>query len=398
MAIILKNSNYNGEVLEQILVLASTGNELVEKGLIRIEPDVTDKFSIPRIKTGKMLRKRVEQPTDSDGKGDFEYSEVTLTPQEFMAFTTFNPKSFEKIWRKWQPKGNLVFSELPPEAQNVLLAEMAKTIKFELGDHMINGVFGDSDTELFNGIVTRIMSNNSRIVVDPTGLTTMLGKLKAVKAAIPLAMRSNPGLRIVMSTADFDQYDEELTQQPNKGADYTTMNVPSYKGIKIESLANWPSGLIIATICGMDNTTNMWGATSLVDDSNVIQIDKLTNSGERYFFKMLMKMDTNVAFGEECIVLDARSGGGVIDSIEVTPEDLIFPAEGSDQAVVVTATSAYTVGAAPVGFTAVKNEWGLMITAAANAGETAKSGSITLSLTGTAETAVINLSQPAPGA
>ena len=66
MAIILINSNYDGEVLEKILTKASTGNELVQKGLIHIEPNITKKFSIPRIKTGKMLQKRKEQPKQSD--------------------------------------------------------------------------------------------------------------------------------------------------------------------------------------------------------------------------------------------------------------------------------------------------------------------------------------------
>ena len=44
MAIILINSNYDGEVLEKILTKASTGNELVQKGLIHIEPNITKKF------------------------------------------------------------------------------------------------------------------------------------------------------------------------------------------------------------------------------------------------------------------------------------------------------------------------------------------------------------------
>lgn len=398
MAINIKNTNYSGEVLEKLLTVAATGNELVDKGLIHIEPNVSDKFSIPRIKGGTMLQKRKEQPTGDDSKGDFEYSEVVLKPVDFMAFTTFNPRSFESIWRKWQPKGNLVFSELPAEAQNALLAELAKCVKFELGNHFINGVEGTTDAELFNGIVTRIMSNNNVIKADPSGLTTMIGKLTAVKEKIPAALRTNPGLRILMSINDFDTYDAELTAQPNKGANYTDMNVERFKGIQIVPMAQWPDSLIVCTICGMDMTTNLWAAVNLQDDMDVIMIDKLTNSGERYFFKMLMKADTNIAFGEECVVLDARSGGGAIDSIEATPEDLIFPAEGSTQAVFVTATSAYTVGAAPAGFTAVKNEFGLLITAASNTGETAKSGSITLTLTGTSETAVINLDQPAPGA
>jgi hypothetical protein len=64
--------------------VAATGNELVDKGLIHIEPNVSDKFSIPRIKGGTMLQKRKEQPTGDDSKGDFDYSEVVLKPVDFI--------------------------------------------------------------------------------------------------------------------------------------------------------------------------------------------------------------------------------------------------------------------------------------------------------------------------
>ena len=109
MAIRVDNTNYNGEVLERILTVATTSNELVEKGLIYVIPGVEKKISIPRLKTGKMLQKRKEDPQVTDSKGDFSYSEQTLEPHDFMAFTVFNPRAFEQIWRKWQPKGNLVF-------------------------------------------------------------------------------------------------------------------------------------------------------------------------------------------------------------------------------------------------------------------------------------------------
>lgn len=97
MAIILINSNYDGEVLEKILTKACTGNELVQKGLIHIEPNITKKFSIPRMKTGKMLQKRKEQPKQSDAKGTFSYDEKALIPHEFMAFTTFNPEPLKRF-------------------------------------------------------------------------------------------------------------------------------------------------------------------------------------------------------------------------------------------------------------------------------------------------------------
>ena len=45
---------------------------------------------------------------------------------------------------------------------------------------------------------------------------------------------------------------------------------------------------------------------NLQDDEEVIQIDKWMNSSELYFFKLLMKADTEIAFGEEFVVLDTR--------------------------------------------------------------------------------------------
>ena len=325
------NTNYAGEVLEMLLTRAATSNELVEKGLIHMEPGVEKAYFLPRMKTGKMLQKRKEMPTSQDSKGDFTYDERALIPVDFMAYTEFNPRSFENIWRKWQPKGNLVFSELPAEGQNALLREMSKQVKFELGFHFINGILGDDDDHLFNGIVTRMLSDKDVIYV-VSGETSMLKKLKAVKDSIPTTMRSNPGLRILMSVTDFDQYDEELTQQPNKGANYTDMNVERYKGIRIVPLSSWPEGLIVATVCGMDYDTHLWAADNLVDDMDVIQIDKVTNAGEKYFFKMLMKADTNIAWGVEVVLLDSREvedaelSGTTITlkspsgQIEITPE------------------------------------------------------------------------------
>lgn len=43
MAIIVRNTNYSGEVLEQLLTLAATSNEIVEKGLIMVIPGVEKK-------------------------------------------------------------------------------------------------------------------------------------------------------------------------------------------------------------------------------------------------------------------------------------------------------------------------------------------------------------------
>lgn len=306
MAIVVKNTNYNGEVLERILTVATTSNELVEKGLIMVIPGVEKKLSVPRLKTGKMLQKQKVNPTLDDSQGDFNYSEHELNPKDFMAFTVFNPRTFETVWRKWQPKGNLVFSELPPEAQNALLDALSKQVQFELGWHYVNGEYGDDDEHLMDGILTQAAKDAECVVVDPVGSDTMVAKLKAIRASIPKAMRENPRLRIVMSVEDFDKYDDELTEREHKNSDETEVNRKRFKGITIETVSSWPEGVIVATLCSPDSDGNLFAAVNLQDDESVVQIDKYAAASELYFFKLLMKADTNIAFGEEFVVMDSR--------------------------------------------------------------------------------------------
>lgn len=198
MPVNIQNTNYSGEVLGKILTLAATGNEIVEKGLIMVIPNVEKSISLPRIKSGNMLQKRKEDPTVADAKGDFDYSEKKLTPVDFMALTVFNPRTFEGVWRPFQPKGNMVFRELNSEVQNTLLSELIKQVKFELCNLYINGEYvdGGTDKQLMNGILTQ-MAKDEDVVVVNSSATTMLGKLKDVRAAIPITIRNNPKLRIL---------------------------------------------------------------------------------------------------------------------------------------------------------------------------------------------------------
>ena len=329
MAIVVKNTNYNGEVLESILTVASTGNDLVAKGLIMVIPGVEKKISLPRLKSGKMLRKRKANPTVDDSKGDFDYSEKSLEPEDFMAFSTFNPRTFEDIWRPYQPKGNLVFAELPPVAQNALLEALSKQVQFELGWHYVNGEYVNDDKDdehLMDGILTQAAKDDECIIVDTTDCDSMLDTLKSIRKAIPKAMRQNPNLTIIMSPEDFDCYDDELSKYEHKHSDETEVNGKRYKSIPIEVVSSWPEGVVVATLCSPDADGNLFAAVNLQDDEHVIQIDKVSNMSELYFVKILMKADTNIAFGEEFVVADLRKDpkfvyAGAVKSDEAVVSD-----------------------------------------------------------------------------
>lgn len=311
------NTNYTGEVLEQILAKATLDNELVKAGLIHVEPNIEKKWFIPQIVVGDILQKRKEMPTSEDVKGDFTYSEKVLEPMDFMAYTEFNPRTFEGIWRKWQPSGNLVFRELPADVQSQLLDVLLRKVSEELGNQYINGRYGTGDAKLVNGIIARIFADGSINRVSTTE-TTMVKKLQAIKKAVPKAIRQKGNLKFIMSIDDADAYDAELKSQSNKNADWTQTQTLAFGGVPVVALANWPVGLIVCTLADDSLNGNFFAAVNLQSDENVIQVDKLVANGEKYFFKMLMKADTNIAWGEYVTVLDERSGA------ELAPADNVL--------------------------------------------------------------------------
>lgn len=303
-------SNYGGEFLEQLLVKVTTGNELVSGGHIRVVPGVKKKYSIPRLLTSKMLQKRIEQPKEGDEKGKFDIDEVVLEPLDFMAFTTFNPRAFEQIWRPFQPTGNLVFRELDPAVQIQLVQELAKVVDFELGYHYINGTAGTGADEFFDGLLSRIISHPNTIKAGtastPIAQANVIASLEAVRNKIPKAVRRSPNLKYFMSVDDADLYDDTLTKREHKGANYTERNLERYKGVRIVPLVDWPKDVIVAAVASIDLDSNFWAAVDFADDEEIVLIDKLTNAGEKYFFKLLMKADTQIVFGSEIVLLDNR--------------------------------------------------------------------------------------------
>lgn len=381
--LVIKNTNYNGEVLEKLFTQAVLGCQIVDKGLICVIPNVTKKLSIPRLKTGQMLQKVKEMPDDRDSKGGWNYSEHVLEPKQFMAFTTFNPNTLYNIWRPYQPTGNLVFTELPPNVQSTLLDALSKQVQFELGWHYINGKFGATDDELFDGILYK-MEHDGDVKRISTAATTMIGKLYAIKAAVPETIKEHPNLRYLMSLEDWEQYDQELTEREHKNSDETALNRKMFKGVKIETLAGWPNGLIVATLCAPDESGNLFAGVNLPSDEDVIQIDKLTNAGERYFFKMKLEIDTNIAFGEEVIVLDTRATKQfpvTAKTLTLSDDSVEFTADGGTEEVSIEATGDYHIeGKRPAGFS-VKDLGGrLKVTAKPNRGTSDVTGTVTLAL------------------
>lgn len=378
--VVVQDNSYTGEVSKVILAQALLGNELVERSLIHILPNVHHRIILPRIKMTRVLQERNTNPeVPKDAQGQWILSERALEPQDAMVLTYFDPKTFEHLYRHLQPTGELVFEELPSEVQEALLREISKQATFEIGEQMILGGLKPDD-KLFKGIIVRMMSCANRISVT-TSASKMIDRLEAVYKAIPATMATRRNLRILMSRKDCQTYDSELSAQHHKGADVTTTNRKQYKDIKIEDLSHWPDGLIVATLASDDSDTNIWGACNAESDAVTIKVGKVSEVSELHFFKMLFKMDTQIAFGDEIVMLDKRAGVSE-GSISATPDLVALPAGGGSAASLVVTTGDYSITGEHTGFEVSKVEGGILISAEANSTGSDRSGEIILTLTG----------------
>lgn len=84
------------------------------------------------------------------------------------------------------------------------------------------------------------MAKDTEVIVVDSAESTMLGRLKAMRAKIPVAIRNNPDLRILMSVNDFDKYDDELTQRESKNTSETDVNAVATRALPLRRLRPGP--------------------------------------------------------------------------------------------------------------------------------------------------------------
>lgn len=322
------NTTYAGEALQAFIVKAATGNDTVDKGSIRVESGIQHKYILPRVQVGNIIQSRAATPSSS--VGDFTITERELAPQDFMVYTEFNPRDLESFWRFAQPEGNLVFRKLDPAVQVSLVGELMKELNRYMGQaiwHGVKNITGDFTTvtptggvelgssalglDQFDGLLPRILEDfrdgatgEKPLVAGTNEITTtteVLDALNDVYNKIPKSIRGAKDLKIILDVALFDLYDQALIESQFKHADYTNTNVQRFRGIEIVPTNGFPTSTIVAGIAGRGLDSNLWLGVDFANDSEVLQVEKLQNNSELYFFKMLLKADTVVAKPSELV-------------------------------------------------------------------------------------------------
>lgn len=330
-------TNYTGEVLEELLTLTAQKTDTFAKGLIHVEPQIQKQLTLPSIKLGKIIQDR--KPTPDSSVGEYSFAERYLAPKDFMIYLEFNPREFERYYKAFQPVDNLVFRKLDPYVQAKMLrllmegkeayidqaiwcsatatqkAKIANSEGIE-GTSIIGAENEYGQMKYWDGAIARMLMNanaeeNSE---DKKSGDIMLAgngsfangeavetELYNMYHKLPPKIRAISGLKILMDYNTWDMYDQYLTAKEHKYVDNTQINARTFKGKQIIPMVAFPDNTIIIGKFSSGRDSNLWMSVDMADDINVIQCDKLQNNSELYFFKALMKIDVNIVKPSEII-------------------------------------------------------------------------------------------------
>lgn len=299
-------SAYPGEVLEEFKVKLVTGNETFQNNLVKVHDNVRKKVHVPRFQLGTLIQDRVETPVTATSQGTPTIDEVTIEPLEFMIYMEFNPRVFESYWSFAQPDGELVFRNLPPEIQTVLLSEISKSAGKDMGEMIWisdDTIANPSHLNKFDGLI-KLAENDANVVdvATPVTLTAanIKGELDRLRAATDSEVWKHPDFKIVMGYNESQLYQEAIEGQANKGNDFTTVGPLQYWGKPIVPITGFTANTMYATLMSGDMDSNIHMAVDWERDSitDVLQVEKLQANSEKYFVKALMKGAVQHVWGE----------------------------------------------------------------------------------------------------
>ena len=298
------NTNFWGDVVEELMALAVTHNEIVEGGHIFISDKIQKKRALNRITMSNIIQAVAATPTP---QGQFTLDERALDPDDFMVYVEFDPGDFREAWEYLAPKGDFVFTELTPKVQAELLRQViegANGVNEYMGSAILIGdkTSGTPPFDRFNGIITKAKADAD--VIDVTGYASLdtsniAAKLKSIKDQSRVATRRNSKFKMFTSVVDAEKYAEFQKAQVNKGVDVTSGGVMKIDGTPIIPLVGMPENTVFATIADSTRGSNIWLGVKGIADYSTVKVMPVQNNSDLWFFKMKMGADTQIKFGQD---------------------------------------------------------------------------------------------------
>jgi hypothetical protein len=307
MALTLTGITYSGEAASQFIVKALTGSDTINGGHIYVKDGIKSKFAIPRFSADieDFVQDTADTPTTA---GSMSLTEKNLVLENYTIYTEFNPRSFEDHWFATQLNETLIDRRLPYTPESVILQNLlAQHGKF------INKLIWNGDKTLttkmkyIDGVITKsVASGSTNVIGSPVALTAanIQAKMELCYAQIPAALKYNTEMKIYVSPTTYDHYMNSQIAQTYKGVDITSMGVPTYKGLPIIKINDFPNNCIFIAKGSANPASNLWlGMNSMSDEG--LQLERKQANSSLWFVKAMMKLDVQIGWNEETILYKA---------------------------------------------------------------------------------------------
>lgn len=299
-------SAYIGDVSDVLLTLTQVGNQAVEKGSFYVQPGVQKELFLPRFNcNADQLQDRQETP---DSPSDsYVYDERSIEPQDCMFYDEFNPRTYEDVWREFQPQGALVDRVSNPQILSAMAEETMKSVGTQIGKLIWRG-----DTEagaadplrFFDGMI-KILTADGAVNPPPQGNITqesVLSIMASTEQAVPDEVWEDPNNIIHMSTRDYRYYLAAARALDFKGIGIEDAGSGMYAGKTIRFYSGMENNHIIVAKSTAGRDSNFWAAVDVAGDEENIKIARLQANSELFFVKVLFKYAVNAGNPTEIVL------------------------------------------------------------------------------------------------
>lgn len=308
MALTLSNSNYGGEVLEQIYLELGLGNEVAKENIATVVTDQAGKFSLPRMASTALPIGAYTVGAPSSETVTTTYAERSLDMAKATVYQLIYPDSFHgQLWKLWESKGDFTNLEINTQLMSALL----KSVQNKIGLHYSLLAFQGDKTALaatkmqyIDGWVTRAAADANVVKPDPLGDITsnnFADILAAFWSAIPSHLIKDPDF-----TAKIDATAWKLMMTSNleltkafagvlgsnlADAKYLTSKLIPFDGMKSNHILG-------------SKSDNLFAGFWVSPDDESILIDRVANNSRTWFMRMDMKMDVNYVSSAETVLYE----------------------------------------------------------------------------------------------
>jgi len=306
MPLTLSPTAYAGTAAAGFVVKAMLENEPVAGGHLYVQDGIKHSYTIPRLTIEDLIQDPTETPSDGatavvDG--------TTLTPQDYLIYLEFSPRLFEHHWFAEGMPAALLDARLPATVESALVQEVLRQHASYLGKAVFQGdTAGVAPYDKFDGLIAKAAAASDTITVTGQGAITasnIVEVLESCYAAIPDALRPDPNFKLFVSHTTADLYRQAQQAQATKGVDFTAGAVMRYAGKQLVALSGMPDDTVFGAKATADASSNLWLGINSRADENYVRVMPLANNSDRWFLKMLMKADVQIAFPEETLLYQA---------------------------------------------------------------------------------------------